>query len=109
MESQYILANICVRKDGPPPYRQLFLHVKNNVDDAIEYLQQELERLESYYDINSSDELLDHLKKGKAVWVWEWERKGNGDYYKIINKSICPEFEMGLDIEPSKDIGEFFE
>ena len=30
----------------------------------------------------------------KGVWIWEWERKGNGDFYKIID------FDASLDGEP---------
>lgn len=85
-------------------YFLCYIHIRNSGDterwfDCDEYRTQE-EALKDaidkiYYfhnDTNFAEEfsekekeiLISHLKKGKSVWIWEWERKSSGDKIWIV-------------------------
>jgi len=30
----------------------------------------------------------DNLSKEKSVWIWEWKKKGNGDFFVVTQDDI---------------------
>lgn len=45
------------------------------------------------------------LQEGKALWVWEWKRKGNGDYVIVLDENTdLVEFVLNVNYQDSEDV-----
>lgn len=117
-------------------YCALHFHVRNDMgvrvikqhffvtqDEAIDYLVEKMFLskihgdskqyfLSEFSDTHLSDEKLDiirnHLSEGYSIWKWEWVRKGNGDYFQVLemsnNKLSFNDFNDVLDLYVLDDI-----
>lgn len=76
----------------------------NSKDEAINHI---MERVSS---LDCSDQWVDIypkcrelLAEGKAIWKWEWRRRGNGDYLQVV-ENLNDELNYILNLDLSDSI-----
>ena len=84
--------HIQIRHDGSSPYRKYKIYHSLPKTKAVDIVVDEIQKLlRSYDETVDVDAVRDFFLAEKPIWVWEWERKGNGDYFHI-----WPNFEQGV-------------
>lgn len=73
----YTLIHIEVRNDGNS-YKEITVTDFETVEEASFAGAQQINA--------DTDEIRINLIEGKSYWVWEWVRKGNGDFYQVVQK-----------------------
>ena len=74
--------HIRIRNDGTPPHRETVFHKHST---HVEAVQEALAIVEKLDDGEWARDLISRLlSEGRAIWVWEWKKKGNGDYVQIV-------------------------
>jgi hypothetical protein len=96
--------HVRVRNDGSPPHKI--------VDDESKFTSREEALMHLFSLVLSDDDELDekekvlienHLSLGGAYWNWEWRRKGNGDYYQVVENCTF-NFVLNLDYNFAQDL-----
>jgi len=66
---RFVYLHVCVRNDGGGLNRTVFYRVCGTYKEALKCVP---------FSVDSN------IMRTKAIWVSEWERKNNGDYYQIV-------------------------
>ena len=96
--------HICVRNDGLPPHKETFIH---KYPTHVEAVQGALDILKGLDDGEWDRDLIARLlAEGRAIWVWEWRRKGNGDYVIILDTNNVINHLANIDFHDSVTLDE---
>jgi len=84
--------HMIIRNDENPPHT-----TSNNVnfvskEQAADHIMAQI----------GDDAAHPYIEGGKAFWVWEWRRKGNGDYFKVAENIILDDL-LNINYEESVD------
>lgn len=77
----FVSVQLVYRNDGYRE-RKMYFQVFQKQHEAVKHILSELDdewMEDKYYGC-----VLEYLEKGRGVWIPEWERKGNGDEYFVI-------------------------
>jgi hypothetical protein len=72
-------------------------------EESVDYVITTLRNDHNHDDEEENELIREHLQDGKAYWVWEWVRKGNGDYYQVV-KNFSFDDVLNLDVESAQDL-----
>ncbi len=93
----WTVIHIQVRNDGSPPHRKCDSSVFKSRVDAVAHAVKLCEE---------SDPLVAaHLENGGAYWEWEWRRKGNGDYFQVV-ENFSVQDALNLELTQARDLEE---
>ena len=94
----FLVLHIC-RRDDEYKYDKCSSILTDTKDKAfkliIDLINKRAKERDNIDKINDTDEL--NLKKysmNKGIWIWEWRRRGNGDFYKIVEQTKRVKLQM---------------
>lgn len=103
----FIVIKYVRRNDGDRRYGQEFIFKGfDNKHNALAYILKECKEHLQEETKEKRKLFYDNLKDGGSAWIWEYERIGNGDLWKIIETNSLADFNFYLDVESSKDFDE---
>jgi len=95
---KYILLHISVRNDETDS-KSVCVNAFDSKNDAEKSLFKTIDTYEwdSYYKYDQ-EKIIKHIYTN-GIWIWEWKRRGNGDFYKIIETEQLSEYTFTYDFD----------
>jgi hypothetical protein len=96
---KFLKVHVLVRNDYGP--QEHFIQFFDTFEEGLENIFKEIKDRVGDEErfLSEKGKIENLLSQGKAIWIWEWEKKGNGDYWSLRILDEKKDTAMGIPLE----------